>query len=467
MMKKDDAFFKNKEAMSDLFLKRLKFGTAGIRGPMGVGFSQMNDVVIIQTGQGILSCAEKHIPNFKESGIIVGYDGRHNSKRFAELTASVFLNGGVKRVFLVSRVCPTPIIAYSIRALNLALGIMITASHNPKEDNGYKLYDSKGCQVSLTSTLHKYNCWDKNELNHTLNEMVEAIVSEFLQPEENGLTPRDKNELNHTLNEMVEAIVSEFLQPEEKMCLFCSGQWKIFTGNELGALFGWWALHRLKSKQPNAPLQDYYFLASTVSSKILHTIAQAEGLKYDETLTGFKWMGTKTYDLEQEGKHVLLAFEEAIGFMDGTHVLDKDGVTAAVRMAELVAYLDSQGKDLHQLLADVYDKYGHHLTHNSYYICRNQVTIENIFHRLRHFNNEPDSYPPSLLNGKYSVTRVRDLTTGYDSGTADHKATLPTSKSSEMITFTFDNGLVATLRTSGTEPKIKYYTELVASPDLK
>jgi Phosphomannomutase len=76
-------------------------------------------------------------------------------------------------------------------------------------------------------------------------------------------------------------------------------------------------------------------------------------------------------------------------------------------------------------------------------------------------------YPPSLLNGKYSVTRVRDLTTGYDSGTADHKATLPTSKSSEMITFTFDNGLVATLRTSGTEPKIKYYTELVASPDLK
>jgi Phosphomannomutase len=81
MMKKDDAFFKNKEAMSDLFLKRLKFGTAGIRGPMGVGFSQMNDVVIIQTGQGILSCAEKHIPNFKESGIIVGYDGRHNSKR--------------------------------------------------------------------------------------------------------------------------------------------------------------------------------------------------------------------------------------------------------------------------------------------------------------------------------------------------------------------------------------------------
>ncbi|KAL1462742.1 hypothetical protein WDU94_014555 [Cyamophila willieti] len=245
------------------------------------------------------------------------------------------------------------------------------------------------------------------------------------------------------------------------------GHWKIFNGNELGAMFGWWALHRLKTKQPDANLKDYYFLASTVSSKILKTIAKAEGLNHDETLTGFKWMGNKVHDLEQQGKHSLLAFEEAIGFMDGTHVLDKDGVTAAVRMAELVTYLETQGKDLHQLLGDIYDKYGHHITHNSYYICHNQVTIENIFHRLRHFNSEPDSYPPSLLNGKYNVTHVRDLTTGYDSGTSDHKATLPISKSSEMITFTFNNGLVATLRTSGTEPKIKYYTELVAKPELK
>ncbi|KAI5752952.1 hypothetical protein M8J77_022222 [Diaphorina citri] len=542
MMKKDDAFFKNKEAMSDLFLKRLKFGTAGIRGPMGVGFSQMNDVVIIQTGQGILSCAEKHIPNFKESGIIVGYDGRHNSKRFAELTASVFLNGGVKRVFLVSRVCPTPIIAYSIRALNLALGIMITASHNPKEDNGYKLYDSKGCQI--ISPIDKQiqeeimrnleiedHIWNIDRIRDQIQPCpLDSVLEKYGQSVLDGaydLGLNEKSQVVITYSAMhgvgypyvnqlfklfkfkplvlVDAQCSpdpefptvRFPNPEEPSSLDLAvktadqhgstvilandpdadrlavaekakdGQWKIFTGNELGALFGWWALHRLKSKQPNAPLQDYYFLASTVSSKILHTIAQAEGLKYDETLTGFKWMGTKTYDLEQEGKHVLLAFEEAIGFMDGTHVLDKDGVTAAVRMAELVAYLDSQGKDLHQLLADIYDKYGHHLTHNSYYICHNQVTIENIFHRLRHFNNEPDSYPPSLLNGKYSVTRVRDLTTGYDSGTADHKATLPTSKSSEMITFTFDNGLVATLRTSGTEPKIKYYTELVASPDLK
>uniref|UniRef100_A0A8D8M0H6 Phosphoglucomutase-2 n=1 Tax=Cacopsylla melanoneura TaxID=428564 RepID=A0A8D8M0H6_9HEMI len=542
MMSKDDAFFENREAMSDLFLKRLKFGTAGIRGPMGVGFSQMNDVVIIQTGQGILRCAEKHIPDFKESGVIVGYDGRHNSKRFAELTASVFHHGGVKRVYLVSRVCPTPIIAYSIRTLNLALGIMITASHNPKQDNGYKLYDSKGCQI--ISPIDKQiqeeimrnleiedHIWDIKDIRDHLQPCpLDSVLVKYGEAVLGGaynLSLNEKSQKVITYSAMhgvgtpfvtslfkqfkfkplilVEAQCTPdpefstvlFPNPEEPSSLDLAlktadqhgstlviandpdadrlavaekskdGHWKIFNGNELGALFGWWALHRLKTKHPDANMKDYYFLASTVSSKILNTIAKAEGLNHDETLTGFKWMGNRIHELELQGKHSLLAFEEAIGFMDGTHVLDKDGVTAAVRLAELVAYLETQDKDLHQLLGDIYDKYGHHITHNSYYICHNQITIENIFHRLRHFNSEPDSYPPSLLNGKYKVTHVRDLTTGYDSGTPDHKATLPSSKSSEMITFTFDNGLVATLRTSGTEPKIKYYTELVAKPELK
>lgn len=233
-------------------------------------------------------------------------------------------------------------------------------------------------------------------------------------------------------------------------------EWVIFSGNETGALLGWWSWFAFKQKYPDIPASDCYMFSSTVSSKILETMASTEGFRFEETLTGFKWMGNRADTLLKEGKTVLFAFEEAIGFMCGSSVLDKDGVSAAAVCAEMATYVYSQGLTLGQQLEAIYQKYGYHISSNSYYICHDPPTICKMFDEIRNFN---DTGKYSECCGKYRIKYIRDLTTGFDNSRADNKPVLPVSKSSQMITFTFENGCVATLRTSGTEPKIKYYTE--------
>lgn len=136
------------------------------------------------------------------------------------------------------------------------------------------------------------------------------------------------------------------------------GSWKIFNGNEIGALLGWWQIQtHFKEHGEKYSRCNLYFLASTVSSKILRSMASSEGLSFEETLTGFKWLANRAYNLEQDpNKKVLLAYEEAIGFMCGSQVLDKDGVFAAIRIAELIGFLEDQGLTLRHQLQDIYDK---------------------------------------------------------------------------------------------------------------
>jgi len=176
-------------------------------------------------------------------------------------------------------------------------------------------------------------------------------------------------------------------------------------------------------------------------------------------------MGNRAHQLAAEGYEVLYAFEESIGYMCGNEVLDKDGISAAIKIAELAIYLENENSTLSSALESIYKQYGAHLSVNSYFICNDNLTIKKIFESLRRINNQQNSYPKYILGGRYLIKSVRDLTTGYDSSTIDHKPALPVSKSSQMITFNFDNGLITTLRTSGTEPKIKYYAELCSDPE--
>ncbi|XP_051155000.1 glucose 1,6-bisphosphate synthase [Leptopilina boulardi] len=526
-----------------LFLKRLEFGTAGIRGRMGPGFNQMNDLVIIQTSQGLAKYLLDTVGNVEIKGVILGYDGRHNSKRFAELTASIFLNKQIK-VYMYSKVCPTPFIPYGVLKYKCGAGIMITASHNPKDDNGYKVYWENGAQIISPHDKGIQKCilenlepldssWNTKEIyQHSLfNDPLNDVLKEYYNDLKNDVLYSNINEntiLKFTytamhgvgFNYMSRAfetanfkpfiVVEEqkdpdpefptvkFPNPEEGKSalnlsietanrnsstiilandpdadrLACAvkgenNEWQIFSGNELGALLGWWMMHVYKVRYPGNNLAETCMLASTVSSKILQSMAKKEGFQFEETLTGFKWMGNKSIDLMKEGKHVLFAFEEAIGFMCGQKVLDKDGISAGTRLAEMAAYLETMGLSLREKLNEIYAEYGHHISENSYWICHEQETIKCIFERLRNFNGKPNTYPTSILGEKYPIIGVRDLTTGYDNSKPDNKAILPISKSSQMITFTFKNGLVTTLRTSGTEPKIKYYNELCGTPCQK
>ncbi|XP_057901678.1 glucose 1,6-bisphosphate synthase [Melospiza georgiana] len=523
---------------------RLSFGTAGLRSAMGAGFCYINDLTVIQSTQGIYTYLERNFSDFKQRGFVVGYDTRGqvtsncSSKKLAKLTAAVLLAKDVL-VYFFSTYVPTPFVPYAVQQLGAVAGVMITASHNRKEDNGYKVYWENGAQITSPHDKEIIKCieecvepwngsWNENlvdtsplrqdplkkicdsymedltkicyhrELNvqsslkfvHTSfhgvgHDYVQMAfrafgfqppipVPEQKDPDPDFSTVKCPNpeegesvlELSLRLAEKEGARVVVATDPDADRLAVAerqdNGSWKVFTGNELAALFGWWMFSCWKESCPqDADVSNVYMLATTVSSKILRAIALKEGFHFEETLPGFKWIGSRVKDLLDSGKEVLFAFEESIGFMCGTSVLDKDGVSAAVVIAEMATYLQSQGLTLAQKLVDIFEMYGYHISKTSYFLCYDPATIKKIFERLRSFEG-PESYPKSC--GAYGILHVRDITTGYDSSQLNHKSVLPVSKSSQMITFTFQNGCVATLRTSGTEPKIKYYAEMCALP---
>jgi phosphoglucomutase/phosphopentomutase len=189
-----------------------------------------------------------------------------------------------------------------------------------------------------------------------------------------------------------------------------NGEWKIFNGNEIGALLGWWLWNNFSARNPPEAVKNAYMLYSTVSSHILKAIAEKEGFNCEDTLTGFKWMGNRANQLLQDGKQVVFSFEEAIGFMCGTNVLDKDGVSAESVVAEMAIYLNEvEQRRLSEQLDWIYDKYstyflflylaknlifmilvlsyGYHVSNNSYYLCYEQENINKMFFKLRHTKN--------------------------------------------------------------------------------
>uniref|UniRef100_A0A4W3ID32 Phosphoglucomutase 2 n=1 Tax=Callorhinchus milii TaxID=7868 RepID=A0A4W3ID32_CALMI len=530
--------------LREYFGSRMVFGTAGLRSMMAPGFSHINDLTIIQTTQGLCRYLEKSFPDLQTRGVVIGFDARahpssgSSSERFARLSATVLISQKIP-VHLFSQITPTPFVPYTVSQLNLCAGIMVTASHNPKQDNGYKVYWSNGAQIipphdqeiskAIVENLEPWSqSWDDKLVDSStlIKDPYQSMNEKYFQDLQKHCFHRNKNKetklkfihtsLHGVGHEFVQSAFKafdfappiavpkqkdpdpefttvKFPNPEEGKDVlklsFClaekegatvilandpdadrlavaekqqRGEWKVFSGNELGALLGWWIFNCWKSLHPEKDdVKNVYMMASTVSSKILRAIALKEGFHFEETLTGFKWMGSRAKELVDQGKTVLFAFEEAIGYMCSESVLDKDGVSAAAIAAELASYLATKDLTLTQQLKAIYEEYGYHLTKASYFICHDPETIQRLFKKLRNYDGE-NQYPKHC--GKFEISDVRDLTTGYDSSQPDKKAILPTSKSSHMITFTFANGCVATIRTSGTEPKIKYYAELCAPP---
>lgn len=514
---------------------------------MQAGFNGMNDLVVIQSAQGLLKEILSHDSSdqYKKRGIVIGYDGRYHSKRFAELTATVFINENIP-VWLYSKTVATPFVPFGVRTKGCLAGIMVTASHNPKEDNGYKVYWSNGVQIQshnekaieaaiLNSLVPLESSWNTDIVYNSLlyhdplDEMVELYFEKLSEqiPKSFVENYNEKSDIKFIYSAMhgvgypyvrqgfetvmLKSLIPvreqrdpdpdfptvKFPNPEEgKSSLALSiklgeqenssiilandpdadrlayaekdsnGVWKVFTGNELGALLGWWSLKSYQEIHPNAKLSDCYMVASTVSSKILKSMARIEGFNFCETLTGFKFMGNKSDDLLREGKTVLFAFEEAIGFMISPTVLDKDGVSAAVHLGTMVAYVKiSEGLTLKEKLEQLYLKYGHHIAVTSYFFCYDPQLIVKIFERIRNWDGPgTGTYAKSVNDGEYAIQSVRDVTIGVDTSMPDGKSDLPVQKNTQMITFTFKNGVVITLRTSGTEPKVKYYAEMCAQP---
>ncbi|KAH7889858.1 hypothetical protein F5I97DRAFT_1800865 [Phlebopus sp. FC_14] len=532
---------------------RIEFGTAGLRGRMEAGWARMNDLIILQASQvsstslhdylltvpqGLCAYLLRHVVDAASRGVVVGHDHRHNSERWARLTAAVFVSNNVK-VYLLRGFIHTPLVPFSLKRLNAAGGVMVTASHNPKDDNGYKVYWENAVQIigphdqgiaqaildnleprihglsDVYSSLLCVDCTDNMKesyftfieslakskslnapaavkfVNTSMHGVSDAIAFEsfrraglapFIPVEEQQLpdpdfptvkfpNPEEKGALDLAISKAKQCGADYVLAQDPDADRFSAaerntnGSFTNFSGDQLGALF---ASHILEVYRASGkPLDKLAIVASTVSSKMVEAMAHYEGFKFVECLTGFKFIGNTALDLIQAGYEVPFGYEEAIGFMFGPEIRDKDGISATIIFAGLVMELRQRGLTVKEHLDSLYRKYGYFETRNSYFICSDPMKIDQIFSRLRQFESFPSIAPhyPSSIAG-LTITSVIDLTVGhgYDStNPPGYQPRLPLS-SGHMIQFraqSMDNDvkIVLTIRTSGTEPKIKYYLD--------
>lgn len=229
--------------------------------------------------------------------------------------------------------------------------------------------------------------------------------------------------------------------------LASSGSWYTLTGNQIGVLL---ASHLFDSLESQGSNQRIAVLSTAVSTGMLEKMAVAKGFHFEETLTGFKWMGNIARKLEESGFSVPFAFEEALGYMFPSVCYDKDGIAAAMVFLSAEAKWRSQGLTAYGKLQQLFQEFGHHESLNSYFRSPNpQITIA-LFQNIR---SGPYRMERSL--GPFKILRWRDMTEGYDSGTEDNKPALPIDRSSQMLTLWLDREVRFTLRASGTEPKVK------------
>jgi phosphomannomutase len=473
------------------FAGPLEFGTAGLRGPLGPGPARMNRVVVTQAaaGFGRWLIAAGH----QGGKVIVGYDARYKSADFARDTADVLAAQGFTPL-LTARATPTPVVAFGIREYGCVAGIVVTASHNPAQDNGYKVYLGDGSQIVppteteiaahivdvaarpisevprsdayellhdelvdayvahaaslLPESAPRQVCWAYTAMHGVGARVIEAVAAAaglpapvvvraqhdpdpdfptvpFPNPEEPGAI-----DLAVALarEEHVDVVVAN--DPDADRCAAAAevdGTWRMLTGDELGSLLAEDALRRGVTGM---------YASSIVSSSLLPQLAAAYGQPYEATLTGFKWIGRVP--------GLAFGYEEAIGYCcDPRAVPDKDGITAGLRLLALTASLRAEGLTLADRLDEIAAVYGLHTTAQLAVRVEEESLITDAMARLR-------ANPPATLLGE-PVT-VTDLAQGGD---------LPPTDGVRLEGET----LRVVVRPSGTEPKLKCYLEVRATPE--
>ncbi|WP_418063819.1 phospho-sugar mutase [Pimelobacter simplex] len=478
--------------LADRFRGTLEFGTAGLRGALGAGPNRMNRVVVIRAAAGLASylLAEGTAPG---SPVVIGYDARHNSDVFARDTAEVMAGAGLVPL-LLPRPLPTPLLAFAIRELGCAAGVMVTASHNPPQDNGYKVYLGDGSQIvppadtgiaAAIAAVGPLASVPRPALSTTSGRVLDdSIVDAYLDTVASVAAdgPRDLAVVYTPLHGVggsvlplvletagfaAPAVVTEqeqpdpdfptvaFPNPEEPGAIDRAIALAEKVGADLvvandpdadrcaAAVPGADGWRMLRGDEVGALLADHLlrtgrtgvYATSIVSSSLLGTMAAAHGQPYAETLTGFKWIG-RLPDLA-------FGYEEALGYcVDPEHVADKDGVSAALLLCEVAAQAKADGRSLLDLLDDIAIAHGLHATDQLSVRVTDLAEIGAAMGRLR-------DAPPTTLGGS-AVTGADDLTAG--------SAELPPT---DGLRYRTADGSRVVVRPSGTEPKLKCYLEVV------
>lgn len=478
----------DRAGLAERFAGTLQFGTAGLRGELGAGPMRMNRSVVIRAAAGL--AAYLRGKGQGDGLVVIGYDARHKSADFARDTAAVMTGAGL-RAAVLPRPLPTPVLAFAIRHLGAVAGVEVTASHNPPRDNGYKVYLGDGSQIvppadaeiaaeiAAVASLHDvdrpadgWEILDDSVLDAYLartdavlaagsprtartvytamhgvgkDTLLAAfaragfpepvLVAEqaepdpdfptvaFPNPEEPGAMDLAFAQARRTRPDLVIAN-----DPDADRCAAAVADgdgWRMLRGDEVGALL---AAHLVRRGVSGT------FAESIVSSSLLGRIAGRAGLPFEETLTGFKWIA------RVDG--LRYGYEEALGYcVDPEGVRDKDGITAALLLAELASELKADGRTLLDLLDDLAVTHGLHATGQLSVRVEDLSVITDAMRRLR-------ERPPVALAG-LPVTRAEDLSRGTD--------TLPPT---DGLRYTLDGARVV-VRPSGTEPKLKCYLEVV------
>lgn len=496
----------NEKEITDRFYCDLKFGTGGLRGKLGAGTNRMNVYTVGRATRGLAAYINKTASGNKS--VVIAYDSRNMSRKFAFLAADIFSEAGVK-AYIFNTIMPTPVLSFAVRYLKTSAGIVITASHNPKEYNGYKVYNEKGCQITdgaakdILSEIENCGYFDKIHPYRSIIEVLDdTIPREFLKEiRKNSLfslsginTPKIVyTPLNGTGNILVREILKNvgikdiivvpdqekpdgnfptcpYPNPEEKAALKLAVELADKKNADLvlatdpdadrvGIAVKTKNGYQLLNGNETGVLMENYifslrkktdktpvFVKTIVTSDMSGDIAKAYGAEVKEVLTGFKYIG-ETIDQLTSDEQYVFGMEESYGYLVGTHARDKDAVSAAMIIAEMTAYYASQNKSLTEKLNELYEKYGYYKTallSLAFLGKDGKAEMDEIVAELR-------KNPWQTICGE-KVT-VKDYLNGLNG--------LPKSN---VLAFAGKNVKI-TVRPSGTEPKLKIYFQTKADSE--
>lgn len=511
------------------FFAPLEFGTAGLRGEMALGCRRMNVHVIRHATQAFAEVIRAEGPEACRKGIVICYDCRINSETFAHEAASVMAANGIHvRIFDALR--PTPELSFAVKHYGTTAGLNITASHNPKEYNGYKVYWSDGAQLppqhaaAIAKNMERLNIFTDIQrmpfdeaVQHGLVEYIGAETDEaFLQnvmaqainpdvvrrvadrfkivytpfhgagwrlvpealrrlgmqqvipvPEQMVLdgafptvvSPNPENPEGFYLAvDLAKKVGSDLIlgtDPDsDRVGVMVRGEDGVYhtiTGNQMGVLL---LDYIITARRENGTLPENAAAISTiVTTKMVRRICEANGLHFDETFTGFKFMAEKLAEYQRDGSHrYVLAFEESYGYMMGDYVRDKDAVTACMMITEMAAYYFEKGMTLAQAMDALYEKYGFYGEKTLNLVMPGLDGLE----KMKALMAELRAQPLTEIAGT-PVLRMRDYQDGsihvIGLGKVDHTEI----SGSNVLYFELEDGCSFIVRPSGTEPKIKIY----------
>ena len=503
------------------FYTDLSFGTAGMRGIRGIGRNRMNKYNIRKATQGLANYIIKETGEVgKKKGVAIAYDSRLDSVENAINTAMTLAGNGIK-VYLFDGVRSTPELSFAVRELKTQAGIMITASHNPKEYNGYKVYWEDGAQIvdpqatGIVSSVAAVDIFtgikimeekeaiDKGLLVYVGKKLDDRYIEEV---KKNAINPNVENKdkikfvyspLHGVAARPVERVLKEmgytnvypvkeqekpdgnfptcdYANPEDttvfklsteladkvgaKICiandpdgdrmglavLDNDGKWFFPNGNQIGILFAEYILNHKKNIPENGTM-----ITTVVSTPLLDTIVKKNGKKALRVLTGFKYIGEKIRQFENKELDgtFLFGFEEAIGYLIGTHVRDKDAVVASMVIAEMATTFENNGSSIYNEIIKIYEKYGWRLEITVPVTKKGKDGLEEIQKIMKSMRAKNHTEIAGI-----KVKEYRDYQKGVEG--------LPKA---DVIQIVLEDDTYLTVRPSGTEPKIKFYISVVDS----